>query len=92
MCGWFPRAAQYNALNNGLTISLSIFHPLPCINWTFSLSLECPTSTPPPVFASPLLFILCDTHRHGHPHEADFDFCLESASEALLCAPITPSL
>ena len=84
MCGQFPQAAQYNALDNELTILLSIFHPPPCIYWPFSLGPKCPISTPPLIFASLLLFILCDADSHGHLREAFFDFCLESAFESLL--------
>lgn len=84
MCGHFPRAAQFNALDNGLTILLSIFHPLSGVNWTFSPGLECLPPMPPPVFAGLLLLILYDADGHGHLHEAFFDFCLQLASEALL--------
>lgn len=44
------------------------------------------------VFASLLLFIVYDADSRGHLHEAFCDFCLESAFESLLCAPVTPSL
>lgn len=84
MCGHFPRAAQLNALDNGLTILLSIFHPLPGIYWTFFLGLECLSPMPPPIFASLLLLIFYDADWQGPLHEAFFDFWVELASEALL--------
>ena len=90
-CGQSPKAAHYNALDNELTILLSIFHPPPCIYWPFPLAWNVPPSASP-VFASPLLFIVYDAGSHGHLHDAFFDFCLESAFESLLWAPVTPSL
>lgn len=84
MCGHFPQAVQFNTFDNSLTILLTIFHPRPCIYWTFSLGLECLSPMPPPILACLLLLILYDADRHGHLHEAFFDFCLELASEALL--------
>lgn len=65
MCGQFPQAAQYNALDTDLTILLIISHPLPCIYGTFSLGPECPSPTTPPIFASLLLFILYDAEARS---------------------------
>ena len=58
MCGQFPSTAQYNALDNDLTVLLSILFPptATCVldNWTFSLGLECPSLNlcqPTPVYS-----------------------------------------